>query len=512
MLEYNRKSRTDDPLLSVEEVLAKHKQMLDDWVSRNLDGPIPEENCFQEVVSGETIDSRPQVQELLRRVESPKIKAVLIKEPQRLSRGDLEDIGRLVKILRYTNTLVVTLDYIYDLRDPRDRDDFERELKRGNEFLEYQKKIMNAGRLLAVQNGYFIGNKAPYGYRRIEVKEGRRTCYTLEPVPEAAKIVKMIFEMYAQGTASKQIARNLNSMGIPSPLGGKWSAASMKKMRSNEHYIGYVVWGRRKTVKTIEGGELVAGRPISDDYLRFKGKHPAIIDQELWDQVQAIRGQVPPVKGKSRCVNPYAGILFCQCGKTMVMRRHPGKDGTDRCSPRLLCDDQPNCGTASCTVDDLTREIVRVLQAAVEDFQVRIEDDSSAHVETHRKLIRQLEQRLEQLNELEIAQWEKYTLEAMPKSVFDRLNEKLLREREEVQQTLCDAKNSVPEPADFVAKKTMFSDALEALTDPEAPALQKNLLLKKCIERIDYNRKKKDSKNPRWGDPEPMELDIHLRV
>ena len=166
ILMYLRKSRTDDPALTVEEVLSKHEQMLDDWVQRSFPGgrKIPEENRYREVVSGETIESRPKVQELLRRIESPRVKAVLIVEPQRLSRGDLEDIGRLVKLLRYSNTIVITLQYSYDLRDERDRDMFERELKRGNEFLEYQKRIMNNGRLLSVQNGNFICQKPPYGY------------------------------------------------------------------------------------------------------------------------------------------------------------------------------------------------------------------------------------------------------------------------------------------------------------------------------------------------------------
>ena len=40
----------------------------------------------------------------------------------------------------------------------------------------------------------------------------------------------------------------------------------------------------------------------------------------------------------------------------------------------------------------------------------------------------------------------------------------------------------------------------------------KNMLLKQCIDRIEYTRKKKAGGNKRWGDPEPIELDVHLRV
>ena len=79
ILIYLRKSRTDDPTLTVEETLAKHEEMLDDWVASNLpeQGTVPEANRYREVVSGETIDARPRFLELLRRIESPKVKAIL---------------------------------------------------------------------------------------------------------------------------------------------------------------------------------------------------------------------------------------------------------------------------------------------------------------------------------------------------------------------------------------------------------------------------------------------------
>lgn len=108
ILVYMRKSRSDDPLMSVEEVLSKHWSILSDWLDRNVDGTVPEENIYREVVSGETIDGRPEVLKILSRIENPRIKAILVVEVQRLSRGDLEDCGRLIKLLRYTKTKVIT--------------------------------------------------------------------------------------------------------------------------------------------------------------------------------------------------------------------------------------------------------------------------------------------------------------------------------------------------------------------------------------------------------------------
>jgi hypothetical protein len=196
----------------------------------------------------------------------------------------------------------------------------------------------------------------------------------------------------------------------------------------------------------------------------------------------------------------------------MTRRTYKRKTGEERSAPRLLCENQTTCNTASCTVDEILAEVVKVLQEAVEDFQVRAVDAASDQVEQHRQMVARLEQRIEALNQLEVNQWEKYTTESMPKAVFEKLNEKLLKEREEVQQALYDARDSLPEPVDFEAKRVMFSEALALLQDPTAPALQQNMLLKQCIERIDYSRKRKEGANRRYGAPEPLELDIHLRV
>ena len=143
VLVYLRKSRTDDPTLDVAEILARHETILDEWAEKHLGGKVPEVNKYREVVSGETIDSRPELLNILARIESPATKAILIVECQRLGRPDLEDIGRLSKLFRYTNTLIITPMKTFDLRNEYDREAFERELMRGNEYLEYTKKGAN---------------------------------------------------------------------------------------------------------------------------------------------------------------------------------------------------------------------------------------------------------------------------------------------------------------------------------------------------------------------------------
>lgn len=525
---YLRKSRSDDPLLTVEEVLEKHESILNEWVEKNIGEPIPEENRYREIVSGETIDDRPEVKKVLSRIESPKVKAILLVEVQRLSRGDLEDAGRLIKLLRYTNTLVITPQKTYDLRDEYDRDTFERELKRGNEFLEYQKKIMGRGRLLSVQQGNYLGSIPPYGYDKAVVMDGKRKCPTLAINEEEANVVRMIFDMYVNEDMGRtNICHRLDKMGIKPPKGERWSPAALKDMLENVHYIGQVKWNWRKSLTIVEDGEIMTVRPKAKigEFLIYQGRHPAIITEELFMTAREKQGRNHRAKKNTKVRNPLAGLVYCQCGRAMSYRTYKDKEGNERSEPRLLCDDQVHCKTGSCLYSEMETLVCNILAECIEDFEVRIKGNNEDSIKMQASLLKSLEKKMASLEALEISQWEKYSKEAMPKAIFDKLNEKVLREKEEVRQALCHAKESIPDPVNYEEKLRRFRDALEALKDKDVSAQRKNTLLKACIDRIEYKRakpervkRKPDEKRgdalpvgAKWTNPE-IELDVKLRV
>ena len=532
ILEYLRKSRSDDPILTVEEVLQKHETILDEWVEQNLAGRIPEENKFREVVSGETIEDRIEIQKILKKIESPKFKAILCVEVQRLSRGDLIDAGILIRTLRYTNTLVITPQKTYDLRDEYDRDIFERELKRGNEFLEYQKKIMNRGRLLSVQQGNYIGSIAPYGYDKVWVTEGKRKCPVLAENKEQADVVRLIFDLYVNADMGvTRIGNHLDHLGITPPKGDRWSPYAIKDMLQNIHYIGKVKWNWRKTVVVVEDSEIVKTRPKSQigEYMVFEGKHESIISEELFNAAQRKIGKNHRAKPTTKIRNPLASILYCSCGRAMSLRTYKNKDGSERCSPRLLCDGQSHCNTGSCLYDEMIDRVCEVLSQCIEDFEVRISNGSENSVKLHANLIKNLEKKMKELEAKELSQWEAQSDPnpemRMPPAVFKQLNEKLLREKEEIRQSLVNAYESMPTPIDYEDKVVRFKNALDALKNPDVDAQEKNRLLKACIERIEYSReapqrvKRKPGEKKgttlsvggTWTTP-PIEIDVKLRV
>lgn len=161
-------------------------------------------------------------------------------------------------------------------------------------------------------------------------------------------------------------------------------------------------------------------------------------------------------------------------------------------APRLLCDGQTHCKTGSCLYSEMNERVCSILTNCIHDFEIRLQNNEGDSVKQHMRLIKNLEVRQKELEEKELAQWEAQAdpdpAKRMPQHVFQQLNERLLKEKEEVRQALCKAYESMPEPVNYEEKIAQFTEALNALKNPKVDAATKNRLLKACIDRIEYYR------------------------
>ena len=483
ILVYLRKSRSDDPMLSVEEVLEKHESILRDWIEKNLDGPIPEENWYREVVSGETIAGRPEVQKVFRRMENPKIKAVLCVEVQRISRGDLEDCVRIIKLFRYTHTQFITPYKTYDLEDEYDRDGFERELKRGNEYLEYYKKILTRGMKVSVQSGNFTGPTAPYGYKKIRISDGRKKYPTLEIVEDEAKVVRMIFDWYAnEQIGAAKISDRLNEMGIRPRIAQEWKKSTIIKMLDNELYIGKIRDGIRISVHRVVDQEIIKANKYNHEYNIYDGKHDAIVDEELFYKAKNRKGSMPKYKRDTTLRNPFASILRCQCGSHMEIKFHRNKW-------RYICANQNHCRNASVLYDDFVPKVVEKLKAHIDDFTLLLDESDEYEYEKHKEYISLLENKLSEVEQKEISLWETYSEEGMPKNIFDKLRSKYENEKDSLKTSLVKAYNEMPEKVDYEQIILTLHEVIDLIQNEDASAEAKNKFLKTIVENISYSRK-----------------------
>ena len=517
---YLRKSRSDDPSLTTEEVLAKHEALLDEWMEKNLDSPIPPENRFREVVSGESIAERPEFRKILKLLESPQYKAVLVVEVSRLGRPDMEEIGKLSKIFRYTNTLVLTPTMTFDIANEYERDMFERELKRGNEYLEYTKKLLRRGRELSVKSGNFVCSRPVYGYDKITITDGKRKCPTLAINEEQANIVRMIFDWYVnENIGTQTIADRLNELGITPPRASKWSADSIRTIVENPIYIGKVRWNTRKSVYVVRDGSILKTRPVNEDedLILVDGKHEAIISEDIFNAAQEKRGRTHRACANKELKNPLASLLYCECGRAMSYTNST-RNKKPKGDPRLKCNAQKYCNNGSCSVNEILPFIADVLKKKIVEFELEAKQGNEDAVKTHERIIDALEKKLADVQSKTLELWKAQMKPEtkVPSYVVNALTEEYEQERKETEKALAIAREQKVKPIDYEKRIVTFQKALDSLLDDEIPVAEKNYYLKACINRITYHR---DPITPVLGKGSgrkrlapPIKLDITLNV
>ena len=151
---YLRKSRSDASLEAMGvDVLERHEQILLDLAKRmNLSiGGI-----YREVVSGESISARPEMQKLLSEVESGRWEGVLVMEVERLARGDTVDQGIVQRAFQYSGTKIITPTKTYNPNNEFDEEYFEFGLfmsRREYKTIRRRMRAGREGRKMAVQSG-----------------------------------------------------------------------------------------------------------------------------------------------------------------------------------------------------------------------------------------------------------------------------------------------------------------------------------------------------------------------
>ena len=147
---YLRKSRADAEAEArgEGETLARHEHTLCDLAKRQK---LHISKIYREIVSGETIAARPQMQQLLQDVESGIYAGVLVMEVERLARGDTIDQGIVAQAFKYSGTKIVTPTKTYNPDNEFDEEYFEFSLFMSRREYKTIKRRMQAGRAAAAK-------------------------------------------------------------------------------------------------------------------------------------------------------------------------------------------------------------------------------------------------------------------------------------------------------------------------------------------------------------------------
>ena len=190
----------------------------------------------------------------------------------------------------------------------------------------------------SASRGFWVTSYAPFGYNRVMVQDGAKKRPTLQPDPDASRVVKRIFDLAEAGNGMTDITRTLNGEGILSPKGKLWGKTSVHTILINESYTGTLVWG----VNAKDNAEPV----------RVEKAFPAIVTKAQFSRVNKLMHSRAPKQSHPRRVGStylLSGLVKCKaCNRALsgqdaksgqfayyvcqsIMKR--GKDACD--TPRL---------------------------------------------------------------------------------------------------------------------------------------------------------------------------------
>jgi len=256
--------------------------------------PVPYDDPAE---SGKDLE-RPAMQRLLEAVKGGRVQAVVVYKLDRLTRNS-KDFHGLVDLFEKHEVGLVSATEQLDTKSPQGRlmtyimaqfAQYDRELdqERAKDF-----------HLARARKGFWCGGLPPLGYNSKDKK--------LTVNEEGAKLVRRIFDLYLEFRSAARVAEELNRLGFRRP------SYDTKKGR---HYGGQQ-FDEYSVTRTLQQKIYVGKIVNSRTGMEFPSQYPAIIEPEVFDQVQKLMEEHERHERTEYCTNKNGFLLkhLPRCGK-----------------------------------------------------------------------------------------------------------------------------------------------------------------------------------------------------
>lgn len=353
--------------------VTNQRNLLDAFISRAPE--LAETNIIEfcdDGWSGKNFE-RPAVQEMITQVREGKIQCIIVKDLSRFGRNYLEVGNYISYVFPFLGVRFISVNDGFDSIRPADVDSLDTSFKNLLYDLysrDLSRKVRKAKKFRA-QRGDFMATYAPYGY----IKDPENKNHLLID-PEAAEVVRRIFQMAADGKDTNGIATLLNRDAVPTPMLYKraagyprtcwqsiseenfWTSAAIARILRNERYIGTNVFGKRVRDKV---GYIHTAKVKRADWIIVEETHEGIVTRDEFNRAQAVMKAFVEHKEIEKRENPLCGKVRCGiCGYTMRY--------TDRKKKYLICH-TPRYNSAYVCAD--RTPVSDILEALLEGLRVQ---------------------------------------------------------------------------------------------------------------------------------------------
>ena len=326
---YERLSRDDfgkdDDQQRESNSISNQKAMLEEFAARQ--GFTNLVHFTDDGISGTCFD-RPGFLAMMKEVEAGNVEYLCIKDMSRMGRDYLK-VGQIMEILRQRGVRLIAINDGVD--SARGDDDFTPFRNIMNEYYarDTSRKIRSTFQSKG-KSGKHLTGTVIYGYLWNEARD------LWLVAPEAAEVVKRIFAMTIEGYGPYQIASKLKEEKVLIP--SAYLAQHGEGVNKNKTFKDVYGWGSSTICNILEKREYL-GHTINfktrkhfkdkkshyvpeDEWTIFENTHEAIIDQQTFDLVQKIRGNVRRYPDGWGEAAPLTGLLYCaDCGGKMYVHR-----------------------------------------------------------------------------------------------------------------------------------------------------------------------------------------------
>ena len=275
----------------------------------------------EEGVTGVRVDKRPSFKRMIRDAKLNRFDLIITKEASRFAR-DLEDSIHYIRELKENNVGVFFENQNLNTFDPNS----EIVLNIMFNLAQDESKKLSArvkfGHKQAMAKGHVLGSSNITGYKKEKCK--------LVIVPEEAKFIRTVFELYATGEYGfHKLAKKLGTLGYYNKKGRFYDKDTLKRMISNPKYKGFyrghtyeIMDYRTKRRKTIPKEEQVLGSEKCTD-----GSIPAIVSEEIWDKANEILNTRTASYQNNNYWSgglkyPFSSKIYCKEHNTNFQRSH----------------------------------------------------------------------------------------------------------------------------------------------------------------------------------------------
>ncbi|MEQ2374763.1 DUF4368 domain-containing protein [Pilosibacter fragilis] len=462
---YERLSRDDfgkdDDQQRESNSISNQKAMLEEFAARQ--GFTNIVHFTDDGISGTCFD-RPGFLAMMKEVEAGNVEYLCIKDMSRMGRDYLK-VGQIMEILRQRGVRLIAINDGVD--SARGDDDFTPFRNIMNEYYarDTSRKIRSTFQSKG-KSGKHLTGTVIYGYLWNEARDQ----WLVDP--EAAEVVKRIFAMTIEGYGPYQIASKLKEEKVLIP--SAYLARHGEGVNKNKTFKDVYGWGSSTICNILEKREYL-GHTINfktrkhfkdkkshyvpeDEWTIFENTHDPIIDQQTFDLVQKIRGNVRRYPDGWGEAAPLTGLLYCaDCGgKMYVHRTNNGKRISQyTCSQYTKVPCGTLCKTQHRINEDVVLSLVSEMLKAIAEYAkhdraefVRVVQEAqssqqTAEVRKQRTRLATAKQRVSELEVLLCKIYEDNILGKLSDSRYATLDAQYEKEQSELTVEISDLEKAI---------------------------------------------------------------------